>query len=104
MSDLPIPVGFRAEILQQVVRLLRSGESCAVIGVGSSGKSNVARHLARADVRQEYFGPEAETTLVVYLNCKPLARRAPHDLYLYALDQMARALGEHESSLHVQQA
>jgi hypothetical protein len=103
MPDLPIPVGFRAETLQQVVRLLRSGESCAVVGVGSSGKSNVARHLARADVRQEYFGPEAESTLAVYINCKPLARRAPHELYLHALDQMARALTDHEGGLHRQQ-
>jgi hypothetical protein len=104
MADLSIPVGFRAETLQQVVRLLRSGESCAVVGVGSSGKSNVARHLARADVRQEYFGAEAEATLVIYLNCKPLARRAPHDLYLYALDQTARAAAAHEGGLRSEQA
>jgi hypothetical protein len=103
MPELPIPVGFRAETLQQVVRLLRSGESCAVVGVGSSGKSNVARHLARADVRQEYFGPEAATTVVVYLNCKPLARRAPHELYLHALDQLGRALADHEGALRQQQ-
>ena len=99
VSDLPIPVGFRAEILQQVVRLLRSGESCAAVGVGSSGKSNIARHLARADVRQEYFGSESPATLVVYLNCKPFAHRAPHDFYLYALDQMARALADHVGAL-----
>jgi hypothetical protein len=103
MPELPIPVGFRAETLQQVVRLLRSGESCAIVGVGSSGKSNVARHLARADVRQEYFGPEAESTLVVYINCKPLARRAPHELFLHALDQMARALTDHEGKLRQHQ-
>jgi len=103
VPELPIPVGFRAETLQQVVRLLRSGESCAVVGVGSSGKSNLARHLARADVRQEYFGLEAEATLVVYLNCKPLARRAPHDFFLQALDQLARALGSHEGALRLEQ-
>src|SRR6185369_11027163 len=80
-----------------------SGESCAVVGVGSSGKSNVARHLARADVRQEYFGAEAASTLIVYLNCKPLARRAPHDFFLYALDQTARALAAHEGALRQEQ-
>jgi hypothetical protein len=103
VSDLPIPVGFRAETLQQVVRLLRSGESCAVVGVGSSGKSNVARHLARADVRQEYFGPEAAATLVVYLNCKPLASRPPHEFYLHALDQLGGAVAEHEAGLRAEQ-
>src|ERR1700694_5786347 len=103
MPELPIPVGFRAETLQQVVRLLRSGESCAVVGVGSSGKSNVARHLARADVRKEYFGPEAESTLIVYLNCKPLARPAPLDFFLHALAQLARPTGSHEGGLHQEQ-
>ncbi len=104
MSDLPIPVSFRAEIVQQVVRLLRSGESCALIGVGSSGKSNVARHLARADVRQEYFGPEAAGTVVVYLNCKPFAHKSPPDFYLHALDQLARALDTHAGPLAAQRA
>ena len=99
MTELPIPVGFRAEVVQQVVRLVRSGESCALVGVGSSGKSNIARHLARADVRQEYFGDEAGRTLAVYLNCKPYAQRDPHEFYLHALDQLTRALEGHEGSL-----
>ncbi len=102
MSDLPIPVSFRAEIVQQVVRLLRSGESCALIGVGSSGKSNIARHLARADVRREYFGPEAEGTLVVYLNCKPFAHKTPPEFYLHILDQLTRAVEAHGGGLAAQ--
>jgi hypothetical protein len=73
---------------------LRAGESCALVGVGSSGKSNVARHIARADVRLHYLGEAAAHTAVVYLNCKPLAPRPPHELYLEALDQLERALGE----------
>ncbi len=104
MPDLPIPVSFRAEILQQAVRLLRSGESCALVGVGSSGKSNIARHLARADVRREYFGPEAEATVVVYLNSKPFAHRAPAEFYLAALDELARAVQMHDGPLADQQA
>jgi hypothetical protein len=99
MPDLPIPIGFRAEILQQVVPLLRSGESCALVGVGSSGKSNVARHLARADVRQEYFGAEAPATLAIYLNCKPYAHRPSPDFYLHSLDQLCRTLETHAGGL-----
>ncbi len=99
MAEVPIPVGFRAETLQQVTRLLRSGESCALIGVGSSGKSNIARHLARPDVRREYFGAEAEQTVVAYLNCKPYAQRPPADLYLHALDQLGRAVDGHDGPL-----
>jgi hypothetical protein len=104
MSELPIPVSFRAEILQQAVRLLRSGESCALVGVGSSGKSNIARHLARADVRGEYFGTEADATVVVYVNSKPFAHRAPAEFYLAALDELARAVQAHDGPLAGQQA
>lgn len=104
MAELPIPVSFRAEIVQQVVRLLRAGESCALIGVGSSGKSNIARHLARADVRQEYFEADAERALVVYLNCKPFAHKAPPEFYLHALDQLLRALDAHGGPLAGQRA
>lgn len=92
MTEAAIPVGFRAETLQQVMRLLRAGESCALVGVGSAGKSNVARHLARPDVRREYFGPAAEAAVVVYLNCKPFALRAPAEFYLHTLDQLARSV------------
>ena len=99
MADLPIPVSFRAEIVQQVVRMLRAGESCALIGVGSSGKSNIARHLARADVRQEYFDVEAGATVVIYLNCKPFAHKSPPEFYLHALDQLTRALEAHTGPL-----
>jgi hypothetical protein len=63
----------------------------------------VARHLTRADVRREYFGAEASQTLIVYLNCKPLAQRAPPDFYLYALDQTLRAVAAPDSDLRAEQ-
>ncbi len=94
MPDQPLPVEFREEIIEPTLSILKSGESCALVGVGNSGKSNVARHLARADVRLRYFGADAAQAIVVYLNCTPLAHGAPHDLYLQALDQLDRALDE----------
>jgi hypothetical protein len=94
MPDLPLPIEFRAEIIQPLVTLLLSGESGALVGVGSSGKSNVVRHLKRADVRARYFGEAQAATLVVTLNCKPHARNAPHEFYLYALDQLNRTIEE----------
>ncbi len=72
---------------------LIAGESCALAGVGNSPKSNFARRLARADVRLRYFGADAAQTIVVYLNCTPLAHGGPHDLYLQALGQLDRAQG-----------
>jgi hypothetical protein len=94
MPDLPLPVEFRKEIIQPALSILRSGESCALVGVGNSGKSNIARHLTRADVRLHYFRASVAQVFVLYLNCKPYASRAPHDLYLHALDQLERAIEE----------
>ncbi len=94
MPDLPLPVEFRKEIIGRVTAVLRSGESCALVGVGSSGKSNIARHLQRADVRLRYFESAAVETFVLYLNCKPFVHRQPHDLYLHALDRIASAAEE----------
>jgi hypothetical protein len=96
MPELAIPLFYRAETIQPIVALLRSGESCAIVGVGSSGKSNIARHLARADVRRHYFGSDGVGAFTLYLNCKPLALNPPHDLYLHTLDQICRSLEEQD--------
>ncbi len=94
MPEAPLPVQFRQEIFQQIIPLLRARESCSLVGVGSSGKSNIARHLARADVRLHYFGADALNVFVLYVNCKPLAHHPPHDLYLQVLDQLMHAVEE----------
>jgi hypothetical protein len=101
MPEIPIPVEYRAEVIQPILELLLSGESAALVGVGSSGKSNIARHLKRLDVRAHYLGAEDTRTLVVFLNCKSYAQAAPHDFYLYALDQLDRALEESKSYARV---
>ena len=94
MPDLPMPIEFRAEILRPIVDRLQSGESCALVGVGSSGKSNIARHLTLPEVRQHYVRSDAAQTVFLYLNCKPFGHSPPHDLYLHALDQLDQALEE----------
>lgn len=94
MPDLPLPVTYREEIFEEVKSLLKAGESCALIGVGSSGKSNIARHLLRADVRLHHFGASAAQIALLYINCKPFAHREPHELYLHTLDQLSQALAE----------
>ena len=94
MPDLLPPVKFREEILDTVSELLRAGESCALVGVSGSGKSSLARHLTRADVRQHYFGARAAQVFVLYLNCKPLALQPPYALYLHALEQLIRSAEE----------
>jgi hypothetical protein len=94
MPDLLPPVKFREEILEPVIELLRAGESCGLVGVSSVGKTVLARHLTRADVRLHYFGPQAARVFILYLNCKPLAQQPPHALHTLALEQLIHAAEE----------
>lgn len=94
MPDLLLPVTFREEIFEPFIELLHASESCALVGVSSSGKTSLARHLTRADVRQHYFGALAARVFILYLNCKPLAQQPPYALYLHALEQLIRAAEE----------
>ena len=45
------PPEYRTELCTRILRHVLRGESCTVLGVGSSGKSNVARQLAWAEAR-----------------------------------------------------
>lgn len=47
-----------------MLHALASGDSCALVGVGSSGKSNVVRHLLRVEVREHHIGAIARASLV----------------------------------------
>ena len=60
-----LPITFRASEVEQIMAVLRAGESCTVVGIGSVGKSNLLRFLQREDVRQAYLGDEWAAYLFV---------------------------------------
>ncbi len=49
------PLEFRKEEVSHVMQRWRAGDSCALVGVGSVGKSNLLQHLADADVQTHYM-------------------------------------------------
>ncbi|MFN8594977.1 MAG: AAA family ATPase [Anaerolineae bacterium] len=96
MLDLPLSVEFRSEVIKPVLTALTSGESCSLVGVGSSGKSNVARHLERYDVRAHHLGDRAQDTLSILVPCTKLSKYsalAMHSLILQALPQATQQAG-----------
>ena len=99
MPDTAIPLTYRTEVLEPLVSWLRMGESCSVVGVGSSGKSNLARFLVRADTREHYFGADAAQTLIVYANCHECALQPPAHLYLQILDRLSDAVAQAGNAL-----
>jgi len=93
MPDLPLPLTFRSEIIEPLVESIRAGESCALVGVGSSGKSNIVRFLReRDDARQHYFGADARRLLWLMVDCNALDSYEEHSLYAAMIDSLTRAV------------
>lgn len=49
------PLEFRKEDVSYVMQRWRAADSCALVGVGSVGKSNLLQHLADPDVQTQYM-------------------------------------------------
>lgn len=86
------PITFRRELITKLLATLTAGESCSLVGVGSSGKSNVARHLARRDVLEYHLGARASSRLAALVNCTDLSEYTPPALHRLMLEALAKAM------------
>ena len=75
------PLSYRAEIASPLFDLLRSGESAAVVGPASMGKSRLLQFLLRPDVQQHYLGEAAAHTWLVLVDCNRLDQVSEWGLY-----------------------
>ena len=92
MPDLPLPLSFRSEIIELIAESIRAGESCALVGVGSSGKSNIIRFLHdRADAREHYFSDSSRRLLWLMVDCNALDAYDEPSLFTAMIDSIARA-------------
>lgn len=94
MADLAIPKEYRGDVCTRVLDTVAKGESCTLIGVGSSGKSNVARHLIRADAREYCLKERAGGMVGVLVDCLKYidyTTQSLHRLILQSLLEAAQA-------------
>ncbi len=83
--DGPLPASYQQTDAAYVFNALHAGESCALIGVGSVGKSNLLRHLMRPDVKALHLAEAAPYVMTVLLD--------PHTLMLLRA-QAAERVGD----------
>lgn len=95
MKAESLPIIYRASEVGQILAALRAGESCAVVGIGSVGKSNLLRFLHRADVRRAKLGQEWDTYLFVYIDVNKLLERSLWGLSELMLHQLVISLTDH---------
>lgn len=92
MPDIPLPITFRAELIELIAQAVAAGESCALVGVGSSGKSNVVRFLRdRSDAREHYFGAGARRLLWLLVDCNALEAYDERSLMQAMLEALVAA-------------
>lgn len=53
--DQLLPLHYRAELLEQVMPMLRAGECCSLVGPSGVGKSNLVQFMMRHDVQAHYW-------------------------------------------------
>jgi hypothetical protein len=72
---------YRQEILTPVMHTIAAGESCSIVGVASTGKSNLFRFLLRPEVRQTYLGENWGNYLFLYIDTHSLTELSEWGLY-----------------------
>lgn len=85
------PPTYRQEIAAPLFQLIRSGESAALIGSASMGKSRLLLFLQRPDVQRFYLGDAAASTWLVPVDCQRLADAGEWGLYELLLTSLTEA-------------
>lgn len=87
-TNQDLPLTFRSDIVDQVMQAVSAGESCAIVGIGSVGKSNLLRFLRREDVRQTYLGEHRPEFLFVYVDINKILKLSRWGLFELMLHQL----------------
>lgn len=66
------PLYFRKEEVEFVTKRWKAQECCALIGVGSVGKSNLLHHIASETVQQHYIGQHTQKLKTIILDANLL--------------------------------
>jgi hypothetical protein len=85
------PLTYRQEIVTRVMHTIAAGESCSIVGVASTAKSNLFRFLIRPDVRQRYLGESWGKYLFLYVDANSLTELSEWGLYELLLRRIVEA-------------
>jgi DNA-binding winged helix-turn-helix (wHTH) protein len=86
------PSTYRQEIVTRIMHTIAAGESCSIVGVASTAKSNLFRFLIRPDVRQKYLGESWGKYLFLYIDTHSLTELSEWGLYELLLRRIVEAI------------
>lgn len=92
----------RQKEVEQILGLLRNGQSVSLIGPRRIGKSSILLHLCRHAVR-EPFGMQPSAALFVMLDCQELGGSPPEEVYEALLMSLVDAANHADLDLEATQ-
>lgn len=101
-ENSPQVASYRKREIERLMRAIRAGDSCSVVGVSGVAKSNLFRHLLAPEVRQHYLGDVWQSYLFLAVDShalSELSERAVHDFLLERLAEEARERGADEETV-----
>ena len=103
--DAPLQSSYRREVVQEIMNCILAGDSCALVGVASVGKSNLFRFLLRSDVQQEYLGDHVDRFIFLYIDGNSMVEMSEYGVYELLLhrmlEQIENLLGHDELLIRV---
>jgi len=100
--QIPLSLTYRQELAQHIFSILRAGDSCSIVGVSGTAKSNLFRHLLNPEVRQHYLRDTWQSYIFLAVDSHALgglSERAMYDMLLRRLAAEAREQGVDEASV-----
>lgn len=95
----PHALTYRQEVVKPLFERLGAGDSCAVVGPASVGKTRLLEHILRREVQQNYLGALAEDTLVLRVDLNRLSQPAEWEFYELLLTTLIEGCDLHPKAL-----
>jgi DNA-binding winged helix-turn-helix (wHTH) protein len=96
------PVTYREEVVAPIMDCIRAGESCAIIGISGTGKSNLFQFILRDDVKQRYWGENWKSYLLILVDShslRALNEWAVFELFLHSVLERVEGLNLAEETM-----
>jgi hypothetical protein len=92
------PITYRAELTTPLFHRIHAGESCAVVGAASMGKSRLLQFILRPDVATHHLAKltrtDATPTLLLWIDCNRMAEFTAWGLHELILASLAAGVGQ----------
>ncbi|MEZ4684443.1 MAG: hypothetical protein R2932_60545, partial [Caldilineaceae bacterium] len=96
------PITYRQELTAPLFARIHAGESCAVVGAASMGKSRLLQFILRPDVATHYLAKltqaNATPTLLLWIDCNRMAEFTSWGLHELILTALVETSGEHPAT------